>query len=661
MMSLFGPPNIDKMKAKRDVQGLIKALSYEKDVSVRLGAAKALGEFGDSRAVEPLIVVLRDSDVYVRKNVVEALGRLGDSRAVKPLITALKDSDRDYGCSNGECEKIAEALVEIGIGAVEPLIAAFTNSNENVRKRIVDVLVKIDKTRAVELLMASLKEGKISPSISGALVNIGEFAVGPLIGLFKESKLDANIRKEVSAILGNIGSPALKPLVAALNDSNNSVRVAVAWLLNSIGDASAVGPLFGLLRDSNNEVRLAAFGSLIGISLRMKNEASFLQSMDMLITALKNNNKDVRRAAVQMLGILGDKRAIDPLLASFEEDDDDEVRANAIGSLNDLSVAIPLESLIINLQRTSYPYLRILIVRELSKRSEPRTVEGLITALKDNDAGVRKAAVDELGKRSETQVIDALIATLQDSDIWVRGAAAKELGKFNDIRVLEPLIAVLTDIDASFRYTVLKILERLGWNPEMNENGARHWILMGHWNKCVEIGAPAVEPLIASISNYRDIAKNCEAINALGRIGDVRAVEPLITILQNKNEDKKMLYAAILALGEIGDARAVRPLIDRLDHVEVSDHDEIVVSALVKIGAPAVWHLIHALEGSKNLRKKAAEALVRLYRSKKLNQDDISEILAQREKIIFNHTDQWSEGCGESSHHDIGIGLSFPL
>jgi hypothetical protein len=50
LQGLFDPPNIEKMKANRDLQGLIKALEYQKDASVRSGAAKALGELKDARA-----------------------------------------------------------------------------------------------------------------------------------------------------------------------------------------------------------------------------------------------------------------------------------------------------------------------------------------------------------------------------------------------------------------------------------------------------------------------------------------------------------------------------------------------------------------------------------------------------------------------------------
>ena len=87
-MRLFRP-NIEKLKKRRDVEGLIRALK-DSDEGVRREAAKALGEIGDSRAVEPLIEALKDRNEDVQKNAAYALGEIGDSRAVEPLIEALR-------------------------------------------------------------------------------------------------------------------------------------------------------------------------------------------------------------------------------------------------------------------------------------------------------------------------------------------------------------------------------------------------------------------------------------------------------------------------------------------------------------------------------------------------------------------------------------------
>ena len=95
-MGLFSrKPNVGKMEAKRDVEGLIKVLPYEEYYVERAHAAHALGEIGDRRAVEPLIAALEDRMSFVRRAAAEALGEIGDSRVVEPLIAARKDSDWD--------------------------------------------------------------------------------------------------------------------------------------------------------------------------------------------------------------------------------------------------------------------------------------------------------------------------------------------------------------------------------------------------------------------------------------------------------------------------------------------------------------------------------------------------------------------------------------
>jgi bilin biosynthesis protein len=73
----FGTQDVQEMKEKRDVDELIKALGYKKDSGVRRDAAEALGEVGDSRAVEPLIRALNDEDSLVRRDAEEAFDKLG--------------------------------------------------------------------------------------------------------------------------------------------------------------------------------------------------------------------------------------------------------------------------------------------------------------------------------------------------------------------------------------------------------------------------------------------------------------------------------------------------------------------------------------------------------------------------------------------------------
>jgi len=59
-MWLVGSPDIEKLKEKGDIGGLVKALSHRKQ-SVRDAAAAALAEFEDSPEVQAIVSELRDN------------------------------------------------------------------------------------------------------------------------------------------------------------------------------------------------------------------------------------------------------------------------------------------------------------------------------------------------------------------------------------------------------------------------------------------------------------------------------------------------------------------------------------------------------------------------------------------------------------------------
>lgn len=123
-MWLFGP-NIDKLRAARDIDELIKLLDHGRP-GIRAEAARALGQIADPRTLSPLVVFMnpgasnfdQDSEARAairealpriatverlleifqtgtaaaRSGAVMALGLLGDRKAVEPLIAVLGDS-----------------------------------------------------------------------------------------------------------------------------------------------------------------------------------------------------------------------------------------------------------------------------------------------------------------------------------------------------------------------------------------------------------------------------------------------------------------------------------------------------------------------------------------------------------------------------------------
>lgn len=102
-----------------------------------------------------------------------------------------------------------------------------------------------------------------------------------------------------------------------------------------------------------------------------------------------------------------------------------------------------------------------------------------------------------------------------------------------------------------------------------------------------------VDGLIEALGYQDDHNIRLSAASALAKVGDSRAVNPLISALDDQRGVKEV---AALALGEIGDPLAVEPLVDQLadENWEVRSS---VAKALGKLGDDrAVQPLINTLK-----------------------------------------------------------------
>lgn len=111
--------------------------------------------------------------------------------------------------------------------------------------------------------------------------------------------------------------------------------------------------------------------------------------------------------------------------------------------------------------------------------------------------------------------------------------------------------------------------------------------------------------------NSPDWEKRRKAALELGKIGAVKAVKPLLELLDDENE--KVCAAAALALGWIGDKRALKPLSERLEN----GPGQVRASAAKALGClgdkSAVKPLKRALkDDAAQVRKAAKEALKKL-------------------------------------------------
>jgi HEAT repeat protein len=214
------------------------------------------------------------------------------------------------------------------------------------------------------------------------------------------------------------------------------------------------------------------------------------------------------------------------LLTAASQDKDFSVRRLAVAALGPLQSVDP---------RAVQPLLAAVKdedpdTRETAERlisgGNPASLELLVAAQKDKDPRVRRAATGALPL--DPRSVDALLFALRDSEPGVKAAAAYRLG-----RMAEDIRGRLTDSDPKVRAAAASRLESI--HPD-------------------QVG----QSLLAVLEDLEVPQSRSAAAEALGKLGDARAVDPLIRAL--KSEDASLRKSAAEALGSLKDPRSLEPL-----------------------------------------------------------------------------------------------------
>lgn len=232
------PSTKAKIKFEGAFDDVLQAL-HSHDEEIREEAARALGELGDRRAVNPLIELLNDDNRYVRREAAKSLGKIGDEKAIPALISALKDEDR-YGR-----EGAAEGLGEMGENAYSPLIRAMNDSDWHVRMGAAIALRIIGNKDALKVLIPAMNDENrfVRREVIKSLGRIGDHSVvNTLISALKDPDRSVRLRA-VSALSKCNDKRVIEPLIEALNDEDSGVRLRVIRALEEIDDPRAVEAL----------------------------------------------------------------------------------------------------------------------------------------------------------------------------------------------------------------------------------------------------------------------------------------------------------------------------------------------------------------------------------------------------------------------------------
>ncbi len=276
-----------------------------------------------------------------------------------------------------------------------------------------------------------------------------------------------------------------------------------------------------------------------------------VRMMTSLIASLGDTDPEVRNAAAQALGNLGDPRAVEALMRALRSDSDAGVRAMAAWALGEIEDPRAVPALGEALRRDQDAHVREMAAWALGEIEDPQGVEPLRAALRDASPEVRVKAVWALGQIEDAAAVPALAEALRDANPEIRQMAAWALGEIEDPSAVNALVGSLQDSDAEVRSTA-------AW--------------------------------------------------AIGEIQPAAAPPALIAAAGDANADVRSHVA--WALGEIEDPAAV-PALRRLIHDSSAEVRKDAIWALTEIQAPDAYEALVELLNDENpeVRKAAARAL----------------------------------------------------
>ncbi|AKB24485.1 putative lyase [Methanosarcina sp. MTP4] len=284
----------------------------------------------------------------------------------------------------------------------------------------------------IELLIQNLKnpDGRDFYESRERLIDAGSLAVDPLILALEED--DNDFRFEVLDVLAAIGDEgAVDPLVLIVKDKDEDLELR-AHALGTLGEIAAttgneraMDSFTQLMEDEDVELhlKLTALETLglnvLEVSVGSGDSSVEERVVELLVRSLRAENETVRSVAAIYLTEGGEK-AVEPLIQVLNSDESESARTAAAGSLGSIGGDRAFEVLVNALETDESESVRGIAIHSLGSEYNEfneRAVEPLGNALRyDESAKVRKTAAETLANFGNEEAVDFLTETLEDEN-----------------------------------------------------------------------------------------------------------------------------------------------------------------------------------------------------------------------------------------------------
>lgn len=256
-----------------------------------------------------------------------------------------------------------------------------------------------------------------------------------------------------------------------------------------------------------------------------------MSKTDKLLRQIRKVKPDARDSLVEEIVKIGPP-AVKPLINHLGKKDSD-IRREVIKAL--VEIGTPAVDPLINALTNREASIRAGAAYALGIIGDKKAIPFLILLFNDDTSHVRKTAAEAVVKIG-VAAIDQLVNCLLDrsNDFLVRVTSAKVLGQIADRKAVRPLMDILRNKEEFYELRV-EAIEALG---NIRDTQALN--------------------ILIDLLNDNIVEVQCAAAKTLGKIGNRRAVLPLISLLKNRQQKVIVRDAAAEALSAIGDIRGIR-------------------------------------------------------------------------------------------------------
>jgi len=412
---------------------LFEAELREKNSTVRKKILETIDSLVDKNYILNLCLLLNIQDTEIKKATIEIIKRLSSPQAVMFLLKRLTQETQPE-----LVEIIHKTIVDItDKSIIDYLLYNLKNKNEPTQQKIC-VLDAIDKLNAVELsseLLEIFKKEKIHIlriKILQVLKNIADKSLLPELHKLLLEEKDIEIKINIVYIIQKINDPSsITIMLECFKYGDELLNIEIETFLNKIASEKNIQFFLEGIKSKNLTTRMYA------IKIMKKYPLKIIQPY--VLIAINDKDPLIRKDAAELLGIIGDSSVIDILGEKITRDKDEDVRIEAIKSIQQIG-NVSIVKFVIKALKDKSPVVKLEAIKILELYGDKSIIPDVLKTLKkEQDSTVKSKLIYLLGKYGDKSLVKILVKYLDVSDSEIRKSAIEVLGDLGDITIIPKL------------------------------------------------------------------------------------------------------------------------------------------------------------------------------------------------------------------------------